>query len=59
MVATRNHFVPPLEVLASVTNTSADDWESLDGPDCGVGVDYWYRRQASAKRRTSIVTKTT
>ena len=32
-----------LETLAPATNTSADDWEDLDGPDSGVGVDSWYR----------------
>jgi hypothetical protein len=38
-----------MEVLASVTHTSADDWESLDGPDSGVGVDYWYRHRGTGK----------
>ncbi|MGO8925668.1 MAG: hypothetical protein ACLQU3_02055 [Limisphaerales bacterium] len=42
-----NESASPLEVLASVTHTSADDWESLDGPDSGVGVDYWYRHRGS------------
>lgn len=37
----------PLEVLASVTNTSAADWEDMAGPDSGVGVDYWYRHRRS------------
>jgi len=49
MVAMQNEFASPLEVLASVTHTSADDWESLDGPDSGVGVDYWYRHRGTAK----------
>lgn len=31
------------EQLANVTATSPNDWEDLDGPDSGVGVDYWYR----------------
>ena len=39
MAAMPNEIASPLEVLASVTHTSADDWESLDGPDSGVGVD--------------------
>ena len=37
----------PLEILASVTATSADDREDLDGPDSGVGVDYWYRHRTT------------
>jgi hypothetical protein len=49
MAAMPNEFASPLEVLASVTHTSADDWESLDGPDSGVGVDYWYRHRGTAK----------
>jgi hypothetical protein len=44
-----NEFASPLEVLASVTHTPADDWESLDGPDSGVGVDYWYRQRSTGK----------
>jgi hypothetical protein len=47
MAALPNEIASPLEVLASVTHTSADDWESLDGPDSGVGVDYWYRHRGS------------
>jgi hypothetical protein len=35
----------PLEVLASVTDTVPGDWEDLDGPDSGVGLDYWYRHR--------------
>jgi|ERR1035441_3492310 hypothetical protein len=45
MTAMPNEFASPLEVLASVTDTSADDWKLLDGPDSGVGVDYWYRHR--------------
>lgn len=44
-----DQFASPLEVLASVTHTSADGWESLDGPDSGVGVDYWYRHRGTGK----------
>lgn len=36
-----------LEKLADVTGTLAKDWEDLDGPDSGVGVDYWYRHRTS------------
>ena len=49
MAAMPNEFASPLEVLASVTNTSAGDWETLDGPDSGVGVDYWYRHRGTGK----------
>ncbi len=30
-----------------MTGTVATDWEVLDGPDSGVGVDFWYRRRGS------------
>ena len=49
MTAMPNEFASPLEVLASVTHTSADDWESLDGPDSGVGVDFWYRHRGTGQ----------
>jgi len=49
MAAMSDQFASPLEVLASVTRTSADDWESLDGPDSGVGVDYWYRHRGTGQ----------
>jgi hypothetical protein len=34
-----------LDRLACSTNTSASDWEELDGPESGVGVDYWFRHR--------------
>ena len=49
MAAMPNEYASPLEVLTSVTHTSADGWESLDGPDSGVGVDYWYRHRGTGK----------
>jgi hypothetical protein len=49
MAVMPDEIASPLEVLASVTNTSADDWESLDGPDSGVGVDYWYRHSGTGQ----------
>jgi hypothetical protein len=49
MAAMPNEFASPLEVLASVTHTSADNWETLGGPDSGVGVDYWYRHRGTGK----------
>ena len=35
-----------VEVLASATGSEVDDWQSLDGPESGVGVDYWFRNRA-------------
>lgn len=37
------HSPSPLDVLASVTSTAPDDWQTMDGPDSGVGIDYWFR----------------
>jgi hypothetical protein len=34
-----------VEILASVTGSAVSDWEDLDGPDSGVGIDYWYRNR--------------
>ena len=36
-----------LETLAAATNTSAADWEDLDGPDTGVGAGFRYRHRSS------------
>src|ERR1035437_9741401 len=47
MAAMPDQFATPVEVLASVTHTSSEDWESLDGTDSGVGVDYWYRNRGT------------
>ena len=49
MAAMPNEIASPLEALASVTHTSADDRESLDGPDSGVGVESWYRHRGTSK----------
>ena len=52
MVAMLNQLSSPLQVLTSLNHTAADDRELLDGPDSGVGLDYWYRhRGASAEAR--------
>ena len=45
----QNQRATPLETLASVTGTLEADWENLDGPDSGVGVDYWYRHAPTGK----------
>jgi hypothetical protein len=39
----------PLETLASVTGTVEADWETLSGPDSGVGVDFWYRHTPTGR----------
>lgn len=31
-----------LETLCEHTNTKPEDWEELDGPESGNGVDYWF-----------------
>ncbi len=36
-----------VEILASVTGSQVDDWEDLDGPDSGVGVDFWFRHRTT------------
>ena len=39
----------PVDILASVTGTRARDWQSLDGPDSRVGVDYWFRNRKTGQ----------
>ena len=39
----------PVDILASVTGTRARDWQSLDGPDSRVGVDYWFRHRKTGQ----------
>ena len=34
-----------LQILATITNTKADDWEILNGPESGFGIDYWFRNR--------------
>jgi hypothetical protein len=31
-----------LETLCQQTYTKPEDWEELDGPESGNGVDYWF-----------------
>jgi len=38
-----------LDELCRRTGTSANDWEFMDGPDSGVGVDYWLRHKPTGK----------
>lgn len=43
------------EQLAAATNTSSKYWEDLDGPDSGVGVDYWFRdRRTGAEAYVNV-----
>ena len=37
------------KIVAANSNTNATDWEFIDGPESGVGVDYWL-----ANRRESL-----
>ncbi|HEV2392280.1 MAG TPA: hypothetical protein VG146_07950 [Verrucomicrobiae bacterium] len=37
------HLPSSLDVLAAVTRSRPEDWQVLDGPDSGVGIDYWFR----------------
>ena len=34
-----------VEILALATGSTVEDWEYLNGPDSGVGVDYWLRHR--------------
>ena len=36
-----------MEMLASITDSTLEDWQDLDGPRSRVGVDYWYRRRTT------------
>ena len=38
-----------LQILATLTDTKADDWEIIDGPDSGCGIDYWLRHEKSGR----------
>jgi len=35
-------------IIAEMTGTDAADWEEVDGPESGVGVDYHYAHAAGA-----------
>jgi len=36
-----------LQKLAVLTHTHEGDWEDVNGPDSGVGVDYWFRHRTT------------
>ena len=38
-----------LDELCKATGTRADEWEFLDGPDSGCGVDYWLKHKPTGK----------
>ena len=38
-----------LDELCRKTGTRSDEWEFLDGPDSGVGVDYWLKHQPTGR----------
>lgn len=40
-----NKTMPILKQLCEDTNTNAEDWESMDGPETGVGIERWYRHK--------------
>lgn len=35
----------PLKALCQETGTAPKDWEELDGPESGCGVDFWFRHK--------------
>lgn len=38
-----------LKFLCQETDTKPNQWEELDGPESGVGVEYWYRHKKSGQ----------
>ncbi len=34
---------------SKATGTRPDEWEFLDGPDSGCGVDYWLKQKPTGK----------
>lgn len=36
-----------LKLLEERTETPAAQWESIDGPETGTGVEYWYRNETA------------
>lgn len=38
-----------LEALCCETDTTADMWEAIDGPDSRCGVDYWFRNRLTGE----------
>lgn len=38
-----------LKELCKVTETKQSDWESIDGPESGCGIDYWFRNKKTGR----------
>ena len=38
-----------IEALSRETDTPIKDWEEIDGPDSGVGVDHWFRNKETGR----------
>ncbi len=38
-----------LDELCKATDTRPDDWEFIDGPESGCGVDYWLKHKPTGK----------
>lgn len=39
-------YPPALVQLAEQTGTSTEEWEQIDGPTTGVGIEYWFRHKS-------------
>lgn len=38
-----------LEKLCEYTNTKKSDWEELDGPESGVGIERWFKHKKTGE----------
>ena len=38
-----------LEYLCNETGTNPEDWEDIDGPTTGVGVERWFRHKEDGR----------
>lgn len=38
-----------LQAVMDETNTPASQWEVLDGPDSGCGVEYWFKHKKTGQ----------
>ena len=38
-----------IKKLCEHSNTSPDEWDKIDGPETGVGVEAWYVHKASGQ----------
>lgn len=44
-----------LQVVMDQTNTPANQWEFLDGPVSGVGVESWYRNKKTGQEAYCVL----